>query len=52
MTCKTCVKTKDKPITYTKCKTCGDWRKMELQEIELAKKPFRFGKDGMPTRGY
>ena len=52
MTCPTCVTTKDKPMTYTKCKKCGDWRRMTDAEKELSAKPYRFGENGQPTRNY
>ncbi len=52
MTCETCIKIKDKPTTYTKCKTCGDWRKMNEGELKLAKKAYRFGENGTASRDY
>ena len=52
MTCETCVTVKDKPMTYTKCKKCGDWRTMTDAEKELSAKPYRFGENGQPTRNY
>lgn len=50
--CPDCVKVKDKPMTYTKCKQCGDWREMTPVEKDLAKKPWRFGEGGRPTKKY
>jgi len=52
MTCPTCVTTKDKLMTYTKCKKCGDWRRMTDSEKELSAKPYIFGESGKPTRNY
>ena len=52
MTCETCVTVKDKAGTYTKCKTCNDWRLMTEAEKRLAAKPYRFGDSGQPTRNY
>ena len=50
--CNECVEVKDKPMTYTKCKRCNNWRLMTADEKILASKPFRFGDNGQPTRNY
>jgi hypothetical protein len=50
--CPDCVKIKDKPMTYTRCKECGDWRKMNPAEMEKAKKPWRFDGSGQATKRY
>jgi len=53
MKCESCVEVKDKPMTYTRCRVCGNWRLMSEVEIATAKKPFRFSKEiGTPTRNY
>ncbi len=52
MTCETCIKIKDKPMTYTKCNACGDWRKMNDAEKKTASKPYRFGENGTASRDY
>lgn len=50
--CQDCVNIKDRPMTYTRCKTCGSWRRMSDPEIEIAKKPYRFNSSGEATKKY
>ncbi len=30
--CNDCVKIKDKPLAYTRCTACGNWRPLTVQE--------------------
>lgn len=52
MACANCIAVKDKSATYTKCKICNSWRKMNDKELAAAKKPYRFDGDGRATRDY
>lgn len=52
MKCDDCKEIKDKPMTYTKCKKCDNWREMNSAEKAVAAKPFRFDGSGQPTRSY
>ena len=33
MNCNDCIKTKDKSLTYKRCERCGNWCKLEPQEL-------------------
>ena len=32
--CPDCTKVKDKSLTYTRCQSCGNWRKMTSDELK------------------